>query len=162
MMETSDESLSYCSSFSTLSGPNSLNKGSLFEHTKRQLRSWFPATQPLGPTANGLSSLALRQHLDVSQSAPRVPRHKINLAIALCEAKAHHESGLGISVNDAIRIRPTNARLSRDRTLAPEIDLINRDTLAKSEENETFEKVMISISQLPHICVMNLEHQFTG
>jgi transposase-like protein len=69
----------------------SLTVGSLFEHTKLPLRTWFLAIYLLSQAKTGLSSLALKRHLGVSYPTAWALQHKINHAMALREGQ--HQLG---------------------------------------------------------------------
>ncbi|MEY4763480.1 MAG: hypothetical protein RI907_153, partial [Pseudomonadota bacterium] len=56
----------------------SLTVGSLFEHTKLPLRTWFLAIYLLSQAKTALSSLALKRQLGVSYPTAWALQHKIN------------------------------------------------------------------------------------
>jgi transposase-like protein len=64
----------------------SLTAGSLFEHTKLPLRTWFLALYFISQAKTGLSALALKRHLGVSYPTAWALHHKINHAMAAREA----------------------------------------------------------------------------
>jgi len=65
----------------------SLTVGSLFEHTKLPLRTWFLAICLLSQAKIGLSSLALKRQLGVSYPTASALQHKINHAMAQREGQ---------------------------------------------------------------------------
>ena len=77
----------------------SLTVGSLFEHTKRPLRTWFLAIYLLSQAKTGLSSLALKRALGVSYPTAWALQHKINHAMALREG--HHRLAGTVQLDDA-------------------------------------------------------------
>jgi hypothetical protein len=60
----------------------SLTAGSLLEHTKLPLTTWFLAIYLLSQAKTGLSALALKRHLGVSYPTAWLMHHKINRAMA--------------------------------------------------------------------------------
>ena len=60
----------------------SVSAGSLMEHTKLPLRTWFLAIYLLSQAKTGLSSLALKRHLGISYPSAWLMQHKINRAMA--------------------------------------------------------------------------------
>ena len=60
----------------------SVTAGSLMEHTKLPLRTWFLAIYLLSQAKTGLSSLALKRHLGISYPSAWLMQHKINRAMA--------------------------------------------------------------------------------
>jgi transposase-like protein len=77
----------------------SLTVGSLFEHTKLPLRTWFLAIYLLSQAKTGLSSLALKRHLGVSYPTAWALQHKINHAMALREGR--HQLAGTVQLDDA-------------------------------------------------------------
>ena len=77
----------------------SLTVGSLFEHTKLPLRIWFLAIYLLSQAKTGLSALALKRQLGVSYPTAWALHHKINHAMASCDA-CHRLSG-AVQMDDA-------------------------------------------------------------
>lgn len=77
----------------------SLTVGSLFEHTKLPLRTWFLAIYLLSQAKTGLSSLALKRHLGVSYPTAWALQHKINHAMALREEQ--HQLAGTVQLDDA-------------------------------------------------------------
>ena len=77
----------------------SLTAGSLFEHTKLPLRTWFLAIYLLSQAKTGLSSLALKRHLGVSYPTAWAMQHKINHAMALREGQ--HQLAGTVQLDDA-------------------------------------------------------------
>lgn len=77
----------------------SLTVGSLFEHTKLPLRTWFLAIYLLSQAKTGLSSLALKRALGVSYPTAWAMQHKINHAMALRESQ-HRLTGT-VQLDDA-------------------------------------------------------------
>lgn len=77
----------------------SLTVGSLFEHTKLPLRTWFLAIYLLSQAKTGLSSLALKRQLGVSYPTAWAMQHKINHAMARREEQ--HTLGGTVQLDDA-------------------------------------------------------------
>lgn len=77
----------------------SLTAGSIFEHTKLPLHTWFLALYFISQAKTGLSALTLKRHLGVSYPTAWALHHKINRAMALREA-AHTLSG-SVQLDDA-------------------------------------------------------------
>ncbi len=77
----------------------SLTAGSLMEHTKLPLRTWFLAIYLISQAKTGLSSLALKRQLGVSYPTAWALHHKINHAMAAREG-CHRLSGQ-VQVDDA-------------------------------------------------------------
>ena len=77
----------------------SLTAGSLFEHTKLPLRTWFLAIYLISQAKTGLSSLALKRQLGVSYPTAWALQHKISQAMALREGQ-HRLSG-HVQLDDA-------------------------------------------------------------
>jgi hypothetical protein len=77
----------------------SLTAGSLMEHTKLPLTTWFLAIYLISQAKTGLSALALKRQLGVSYPTAWLLHHKINRAMALQEG-AHRLSG-AVQLDDA-------------------------------------------------------------
>ena len=77
----------------------SLTVGSLFEHTKLPLRTWFLAIYLLSQAKTGLSSLALMRQLGVSYPTAWAMQHKINHAMGLRDG--HHTLSGTVQLDDA-------------------------------------------------------------
>jgi transposase-like protein len=77
----------------------SLTVGSLFEHTKLPLRTWFLAIYLLSQAKTGMSSLALMRALGVSYPTDWALQHKINHAMALRQGQ-HRLAGT-VQLDDA-------------------------------------------------------------
>lgn len=77
----------------------SLTAGSLMEHTKLPLTTWFLAIYLLSQAKTGLSALALKRHLGVSYPTAWLLHHKINRAMARQEG-THRLSG-AVQIDDA-------------------------------------------------------------
>ena len=77
----------------------SLTVGSLFEHTKLPLRTWFLAIYPLSQAKTGLSSLALMRQLGVSYPTAWALQHKINHAMA--QREGQHKLAGTVQLDDA-------------------------------------------------------------
>ena len=77
----------------------SLTAGSLFEHTKLPLRTWFLAIYLLSQAKTWLSSLALKRALGVSYPTAWALQHKINHAMALRDGQ-HRLAGT-VQLDDA-------------------------------------------------------------
>ena len=78
---------------------SSLTAGSLFEHTKLPLRTWFLAIYLISQAKTGLSSLALKRQLGVSYPTAWALQHKISHAMARREGQ-HQLTGL-VQLDDA-------------------------------------------------------------
>jgi transposase-like protein len=77
----------------------SLTAGSLMEHTKLPLTTWFLAIYLISQAKTGLSALALKRHLGVSYPTAWLLHHKINRAMAARES-CHRLEG-SVQVDDA-------------------------------------------------------------
>jgi len=77
----------------------SLTAGSLMEHTKLPLTTWFLAIYLISQAKTGLSALALMRHLGVSYPTAWLLHHKINRAMAARES-CHRLEG-AVQVDDA-------------------------------------------------------------
>ena len=77
----------------------SLTAGSLMEHTKLPLTTWFLAIYLISQAKTGLSVLALKRHLGVSYPTAWLRHHKINRAMALRES-THQLEGT-VQLDDA-------------------------------------------------------------
>ena len=77
----------------------SLTAGSLMEHTKLPLSTWFLAIYLISQAKTGLSALALKRHLGVSYPTAWLLHHKINRAMALREGT--HQLGGAVQIDDA-------------------------------------------------------------
>lgn len=77
----------------------SLTAGSLMEHTKLPLTTWFLAIYLISQAKTGLSSLALKRQLGVSYPTAWLLHHKINHAMAQRDG-AHRLSG-AVQLDDA-------------------------------------------------------------
>jgi transposase-like protein len=77
----------------------SLTVGSLLEHTKLPLRTWFLAIYLLSQAKTGLSSPALKRALGVSYPTAWALQHKINHAMALREGQ--HQLAGTVQLDDA-------------------------------------------------------------
>lgn len=63
----------------------SLTSGTLFEHTKLPLRTWFLAIYLLTQSKNGMSALALKRHLGVAYNTAWLVKHKLMQAMKECD-----------------------------------------------------------------------------
>ena len=77
----------------------SLTAGSLMEHTKLPLTTWFLAIYLISQAKTGLSALALKRHLGVSYPTAWLLHHKINRAMAQQDS-THRLSG-AVQLDDA-------------------------------------------------------------
>ena len=77
----------------------SLTVGSLFEHTKLPLRTWFLAIYLLSQAKTGLSSLALKRHLGVSYPTAWALQHKISYAMT--QREGQHRLAGSVQLHDA-------------------------------------------------------------
>ena len=77
----------------------SLTAGSLMEHTKLPLTTWFLAIYLISQAKTGLSALALKRQLGVSYPTAWLLHHKINRAMASQEAS--HRLGGAVQLDDA-------------------------------------------------------------
>ena len=77
----------------------SLTAGSLMEHTKLALRTWFLAIYLLSQAKTGLSSLALKRQLGVSYPTAWLLQQKINRAMAQRD-RTHRLDG-AVQLDDA-------------------------------------------------------------
>ena len=77
----------------------SLTAGSLMEHTKLPLRTWFLAIYLLSQAKTGLSALALKRQLGVSYPTAWLLHHKISAAMAQRDS-THRLSGT-VQLDDA-------------------------------------------------------------
>ena len=77
----------------------SLTAGSLMEHTKLPLTTWFLAIYLISQAKTGLSSLALKRQLGVSYPTAWLMHQKINRAMA-CQDATHRLSGV-VQLDDA-------------------------------------------------------------
>ena len=77
----------------------SLTAGSLMEHTKLPLTTWFLAIYLIIQAKTGLSALALKRHLGVSYPTAWLLHHKINRAMAQQDS-THRLSG-AVQLDDA-------------------------------------------------------------
>ena len=78
---------------------SSLTAGSLFEHTKLPLRTWFLAIYLISQAKTGLSSLALKRQLGVSYPTAWALQHTISHAMAR-RVGQHQLTGL-VQLDDA-------------------------------------------------------------
>jgi len=77
----------------------SLTAGSLMEHTKLPLTTWFLAIYLIGQAKTGLSALALKRQLGVSYPTAWLMHQKINRAMAAQEDA--HRLGGAVQIDDA-------------------------------------------------------------
>ena len=77
----------------------SLTAGSLMEHTKLPLTTWFLAIYLISQAKTGLSSLALKRQLGVSYPTAWLMHQKINRAMA-CQDATYRLSGV-VPLDDA-------------------------------------------------------------
>lgn len=77
----------------------SLTAGSLMQHTKLPLKTWFLAIYLISQAKTGLSALALKRQLGVSYPTAWLLHHKINRAMAL-QDRTHRLSG-AVQLDDA-------------------------------------------------------------
>lgn len=77
----------------------SLTSGSLMEHTKLPLTTWFLAIFLISQAKTGLSALALKRHLGVSYPTAWKLHHKINSALA--EQDSTQRLGGTVQLDDA-------------------------------------------------------------
>jgi hypothetical protein len=77
----------------------SLTAGTLMEHTKLPLTTWFLAIHLISQAKTGISALALKRDLGVSYPTAWLLHHKINTAMAHQEA-AHRVDGF-VQLDDA-------------------------------------------------------------
>ena len=77
----------------------SLTSGSLMEHTKLPLTTWFLAIYLIGQAKTGLSALALKRHLGVSYPTAWLLHQKVNRAMAQQDS-AHRLHG-AVQLDDA-------------------------------------------------------------
>ena len=70
----------------------SLTAGSLLEHTKLPLTTWFLAVYLISQAKTGLSALALKRQIEVSYTTAWLLHHKINRAMAQ-QDESHRLSG---------------------------------------------------------------------
>jgi hypothetical protein len=77
----------------------SLTAGSLMEHTKLPLTTWFLAIYLISQAKTGLSALALKRQLGVSYPTAWLLHHKINAAMALQDST--HRLGGAVQIDDA-------------------------------------------------------------
>ncbi len=77
----------------------SLTAGSLFEHTKLPLTTWFLAIYLISQAKTGLSALAMKRQLGVSCPTAWLLHHKINRAMSARES-VHRLEGV-VQVDDA-------------------------------------------------------------
>jgi hypothetical protein len=77
----------------------SLTAGTLMEHTKLPLTTWFLAIHLISQAKTGISALALKRDLGVSYPTAWLLHHKINTAMAHQEA-AHRLDGF-VQLDDA-------------------------------------------------------------
>lgn len=77
----------------------SLTAGSLMEHTKLPLTTWFLAIYLISQAKTGLSALALKRQLGVSYPTAWLLHHKINGAMAQHEST--HRLGGAVQLDDA-------------------------------------------------------------
>ena len=77
----------------------SLTAGSLMQHTKLALTTWFLAIYLISQAKTGLSSLALKRQLGVSYPTAWLLQHKINRAMGQQE-RTHRLSG-EVQIDDA-------------------------------------------------------------
>lgn len=77
----------------------SLTSGSVMEHTKLPLTTWFLAIYLISQAKTGLSALALKRHLGVSYPTAWLLHQKINRTMARQDA-AHRLSGV-VQLDDA-------------------------------------------------------------
>jgi transposase-like protein len=77
----------------------SLTAGSLMEHTKLPLTTWFLAIYLISQAKTGLSALALKRQIGVSYPTAWLLHHKINRAMAQ-QDRAHRLSG-AVQLDDA-------------------------------------------------------------
>ena len=77
----------------------SLTAGSLFEHTKLPLTTWFLAIYMISQAKTGLSALAMKRQLGVSYPTAWLLHHKINRVMAARE-NVHQLEGI-VQVDDA-------------------------------------------------------------
>jgi transposase-like protein len=78
---------------------SSLTSGSLMEHTKLPLTTWFLAIYLISQAKTGLSALALKRHLGVSYPSAWLLHHKINRAMAQQDS-SHRLTGV-VQLDDA-------------------------------------------------------------
>ncbi|MFN4291794.1 MAG: hypothetical protein ACK4E7_13080 [Permianibacter sp.] len=64
----------------------SLSAGTLFEHTKLPLSTWFLAKSLLTQTKTGISALALRRQLGISYRSAWLMKHRLMYQMAKREA----------------------------------------------------------------------------
>jgi transposase-like protein len=77
----------------------SLTAGSLMEHTKLALTTWFLAIYLISQAKTGLSALALKRQLGVSYPTAWLLHHKINRAMTLQDST--HRLGGVVQLDDA-------------------------------------------------------------
>ncbi len=77
----------------------SLTSGSLMEHTKLALTTWFLAIYLISQAKTGLSALALKRQLGVSYPTAWLLHHKINRAMA--QQDSTHRLGGVVQLDDA-------------------------------------------------------------
>jgi transposase-like protein len=77
----------------------SLTAGSLMEHTKLPLTTWFLAIYLISQAKTGLSALALKRQLGVSYPTAWLLHHKINRAMSRREST--HRLGGDVQLDDA-------------------------------------------------------------
>jgi len=78
---------------------SSLTSGSLMEHTKLPLTTWFLAIYLISQAKTGLSALALKRQLGVSYPTAWLMHHKINRAMAQQDS-SHRLTGV-VQLDDA-------------------------------------------------------------
>jgi transposase-like protein len=78
---------------------SSLTSGSLMEHTKLPLTTWFLAIYLISQAKTGLSALALKRQLGVSYPTAWLLHHKINRAMAQQDS-SHRLTGV-VQLDDA-------------------------------------------------------------
>jgi transposase-like protein len=77
----------------------SATAGSMMEHTKLPLTTWFLAMYLLSQAKTGMSALSLKRHLGVSYPTAWLMHHKISLAMA-AQDDAHQLAGV-VQLDDA-------------------------------------------------------------
>jgi transposase-like protein len=77
----------------------SLTSGSLMEHTKLPLTTWFLAIYLISQAKTGLAALALKRQLGVSYPTAWALQHKINHAMA--QREGQHKLGGTVQLDDA-------------------------------------------------------------
>jgi hypothetical protein len=88
----------------------SLTAGTLMEHTKLPLRTWFLAIHLISQAKTGISALALKRDLGVSYPTAWLLHHKINNAMSGQETARLLEGA--VQLDDAY-LRYLSSKLSR-------------------------------------------------